>query len=117
MKYDGFSVEMTFCLEIQKKNISQILKNKPKRWWVLTAFLPLFQSCQKINRKKKSGKEKKKRLLSWPRFLLLTQAKFPVVQIPSPPFSFQSDKKTSTEVNEKTSELWVKTEKGLQDLS
>lgn len=30
MKYDGFSVEMTFCLEIQKKNISQILKNKPK---------------------------------------------------------------------------------------
>lgn len=31
MKYDGFSVEMTFCLQIHKKNISPILKNKPKR--------------------------------------------------------------------------------------
>lgn len=29
MRFDGFSVEMAFCLEIQKKNISQILKNKP----------------------------------------------------------------------------------------
>lgn len=65
----------------------------------------LSELSENQQEKKKSGKEKKKRLLSWPRFLLLTQAKFPVVQIPSPPFSFQSDKKTSTEVNEKTSEL------------
>lgn len=60
MKYDGFSAEIIFCLEIKKKNMSQILKNKPKRWWVLTAFLPLFQSCQKSNCKKIGGKKKRK---------------------------------------------------------
>lgn len=115
MKNDGFSVEMTFCLEIWKKNTLQILRNKPKRQGVLTAFLLLFQSRLKSSTGKGGGKKKRKGYYHG-HVLLLTQAKFPLVQISRLPFSFQSDKEASTEVNEKASKVWVKIEKGLQDL-
>lgn len=81
MKNDGFSVEMTFCLEIEKKNTSQILKNKPERQGVLTAFLLLFQSCLKSNRKKE-GERKKEKVIIMATFLAAYSSKIPTSSNP-----------------------------------
>lgn len=68
-------------------------------------FPPTLSELSEKQHEEIGEKKKMKRLLSWPHFLLLTQAKFPAVQIPRPPFTFQSDKESSTEVNEKESEV------------